>query len=109
MDKVILALSNREAGKCNFEYASLYVAFSRVKDRRNIRLLLCGRDGAEEKESVRHLFDLKPRMSVSVYLGSFGLKGGTGWESDSCDIEAARVRAGIPHPASCPSTAEELR
>ena len=43
MPNVILALSKREGGRFNYTFRHLYVACSRVKKRRDNRLLLCGR------------------------------------------------------------------
>jgi hypothetical protein len=62
LDKVILAISMLEGVgcRCNFQYAGLYVAFSRVKNTDVIRLLLTGTMEAKKWESVAYIGHLRP-------------------------------------------------
>jgi hypothetical protein len=85
LGKVILALSERKAGYLNFKYAGLYVAFSRVKNKQDIRLLLCGKTEASRWNSVAYLTNLKPGPSFFAVIGGFKKKGGDGWMKDKWD------------------------
>ena len=48
LDKVILALSQQNGKGCGLDYRSVYVAFSRVRHAKDIRLLLTDKDGSQE-------------------------------------------------------------
>jgi hypothetical protein len=83
--KVILAISERKAGYLNFKYAGIYVAFSRVKNKEDIRLLLCGKTEASRWNSIAYVTTLRPGPSFFAVLGGFRKKGGDGWMKDRWD------------------------
>jgi hypothetical protein len=85
LGKVILAISERKAGYLNFKYAGLYVAFSRVKNKEDIRLLLCGKTEASRWNSVAYITTLRPGPSFFAVIGGFRKKGGNGWMNDRWD------------------------
>jgi hypothetical protein len=57
ISKVILAISERQGNGCGLNYRSIYVAFSQVKHKDNIRLLLSNDNG--NRESLTYLTKLK--------------------------------------------------
>ena len=70
--KVILAISKREGHGCGLNYRSIYVAFSRVKDRNDIRLLLIDHD----RSSLQYLTKLKADPCNLAFVEGFDEKGG---------------------------------
>ena len=71
MDRVIIALSSCKAKGCDFSYAQVHVAFSRVRRREHIRLLLTGDNVATQWESIMYLDKLTPKPSIDYYFGGF--------------------------------------
>jgi hypothetical protein len=76
MDKIVIVLSYRSV--FNFTYDALYVAFSRVLQRDDIRLLLVGETEEERWKSVAYVESLKPDPSSRSFLTSF-----PGWTEDN--------------------------
>jgi hypothetical protein len=75
LGKVILAISQRSCKQCNFKYAGIYVAFSRVKQREDIRLLLVGNTQAEKWGSVTYIQNLRPGPSFFLLFAGFPKEG----------------------------------
>ena len=71
MDYAIIALSERRANKCNFDYASVYVAFSRVRHKHNLRLLLRGNTGVAKSNWLSYLVSLKPNKATEAFFAGF--------------------------------------
>lgn len=71
MSKVIIALSRCMAKGCDFSYAQVHVAFSRVRRGNDIRLLLTGDDEVEQWRSVLYLSRLQPKPSIKYYFDGF--------------------------------------
>ena len=71
MDRVIVALSHSEAKGCNFSYAQLHVALSRVQYSEHMRLLLTGNSEWKKWMSIRYIESLEADPSVSFYFGGF--------------------------------------
>jgi hypothetical protein len=79
LENVILAISKRSLTSCDFKYNGIYVAFSRVKSKKNIRLLLVGNYEALKWESIRYITELKPDPFCSAVKSGWSRKGGDGW------------------------------
>ena len=71
MDRVIIALSSCRARGCDFNYAQVHVAFSRVRQGEHIRLLLTGRMESDQWESITYLGTLKRKPSIDYYFKGF--------------------------------------
>ena len=71
MNKVIIALSSSHAKGCDFSYAQVHVAFSRVRQGDHIRLLLTGDDSVRQWESILYLGRLIPKPSIRYYFDGF--------------------------------------
>ena len=71
MDYAIIALSNRRANKCNFDYASVYVAFSRVRHKANLRLLLRGNNYVSKINWLDYLNHLQPNKATKAFFEGF--------------------------------------
>jgi hypothetical protein len=69
MPKVILAISERQGQGCGLNYRSVYVAFSRVKHRKDIRLLLCHDDGT--RASLTYLTKLTADPCNLAFVDGF--------------------------------------
>jgi hypothetical protein len=82
LGKVILAISQCSCKQCNFKYAGIYVAFSRVKQRDDIRLLLVGNTQAEKWGSVTYIQNLRPGPSFFSVIRGFSKRGKDGWLDD---------------------------
>jgi ATP-dependent exoDNAse (exonuclease V) alpha subunit len=72
--KVILAISERKGNGCGLNYRSIYVAFSRVKQRDDIRLLLFDDDGS--RSSLTYLTKLKADPCNVAFVDGFDDNGG---------------------------------
>ena len=72
MSKVILALSSQSFAPCQMDCASIYVALSRVKHRNDIRLLLSGKNVAEQRDSLRYISALRRNPSIAAFFAGFG-------------------------------------
>ena len=71
MNHAILALSHRHANKCQFDYASVYVAFSRVGTSSNLRLLLSGSNCVETSQAISYLATLVPNQATKAFFAGF--------------------------------------
>ena len=91
LKKVILSLSQRQGTKCGMERKALYVAFSRVRDGDNIRLLLTGLSTADKWQSLSYLFTVQDDRSTCAFLSGFSKPHDTnkGWRERSWDPEIA--------------------
>jgi hypothetical protein len=72
--KVILAISERQGDGCGLNYRALYVAFSRVKETNDVRLLLFGDDGS--RESLTYLAKLTADPCNLAFVDGFDINGG---------------------------------
>jgi hypothetical protein len=82
LKKVILAISKRKCSQCNFKYAGIYVAFSRVRTKDDIRLLLTGNTDSQKWGSVTYIERLRPGPAFFSVIRGFRKLGGTGWIHD---------------------------
>ena len=71
MNHVIIALSDRRANKCRFDYSSVYVAFSRVRDKNNLRILLSTSNEHIPNWSMLYLEHLKPSKSTFAFFAGY--------------------------------------
>lgn len=71
MERVIIALSSSSAQGCDFSFAQVHVAFSRVRRGEHIRLLLTGANETEQWGSLLYLGKLAPKKSVTYYFDGF--------------------------------------
>ncbi len=69
ISKVILAISERQGNGCALNYRSIYVAFSRVKHKHDIRLLLFDDNG--NRESLTYLTKLKADPCNLAFVEGF--------------------------------------
>jgi hypothetical protein len=90
LDHVILAISRRDVFGCNFRYNGIYVAFSRVRDRKNIRLLLIGDTIPQKWNSVLYIPNLKPDLMCHLVLCGWQNHGGNRWQTDEWSCVLAR-------------------
>jgi hypothetical protein len=74
ISKVILAISERQGNGCGLNYRSIYVAFSRVKHKHDIRLLLFDDNGS--RESLTYLTKLKADPCNLAFVEGFNTNGG---------------------------------
>jgi hypothetical protein len=72
--KVILAISERQGDGCGLNYRSIYVAFSRVKRKDDIRLLLFNDDG--DRTSITYLTKLTADPCNRAFVDGFDTNGG---------------------------------
>jgi hypothetical protein len=92
LENVILAISKRSLTSCDFKYNGIYVAFSRVKSKKNIRLLLVGNSEASKWESIRYITELKPDPFCSAVISGWSRKGGDGWiNNEWSSVESRRA------------------
>jgi hypothetical protein len=82
LDNVILAISHRQIPACNFRYSGIYVAFSRVRERKNIRLLLVGNTIPQKWSSICYISNLKPDPFCQAVLNGWSNLGGDDWQID---------------------------
>jgi hypothetical protein len=71
--KVILAISERQGDGCGLNYCSIYVAFSRVKHKDDIRLLLFSDD--RSRASLTYLTDLTADPCNLAFIDGFDANG----------------------------------
>jgi hypothetical protein len=76
---LIVALSRRSLAACNLDYSDIYVAFSRVAQASDIRLLLTDTDGT--RESIHYISDLTPDPCTAAFLRGFDATGNH-WDPD---------------------------
>ena len=69
--RAIIALSHCPAQQCDFTYAQLHVAFSRVKKGSHIRLLLAGKDEVDQWASIVYINFLRPDPAITFFFGGF--------------------------------------
>jgi hypothetical protein len=82
LDNVILAISKRDLQSCDFRYNGIYVAFSRVKSKDNIRLLLVGNSESAKWESVRYITNLRPDPFCQAVVDGWSRQGCEDWLTD---------------------------
>jgi len=82
LDNVILAISKRDLPSCDFRYSGIYVAFSRVKSKENIRLLLVGNSESVKWESIRYITNLRPDPFCQAVLDGWSRQGSGDWLTD---------------------------
>jgi hypothetical protein len=70
LPRITLALSKRPAAITDFTYEALYVAFSRVKEKNNIRLLLTG-----SYNTITYVTGKKPDQSIVDFFKGFDANG----------------------------------
>ena len=95
LDKVILALGYR--GKTcvtNFQYDALYVAFSRVHDRKDIRILVPKR---ADWTCLNYIYNLQPNPAIDSYFKGYNKEGATGTWNENVALASYR-RATAPLP-----------
>lgn len=94
MRRVIIALSSCNARGCDFTYAQVHVAFSRVRRGEHIRLLLTGDNEAEQWRSILYLSGLRPIPSIKYYFSGFRQiqdynEPNNGWKQNSWSAQRA--------------------
>ena len=89
MKNAILAISERKGVGYGFSYLGLYVALSRVREGKHIRLLLVGNSAAEQWISLHYVTRLRPPLESYALLEGFERHGGKEWENDIWDLDAA--------------------
>ena len=71
LDYAIIALGGRRGQKCQFDYASVYVAFSRVREKSQVRLLLKQDNVRAKREALLYLPLLKPNKATKAFFSGF--------------------------------------
>ena len=71
LPRTIIALSYRQAAGCNYTYAQVHVAFSRVTKAEHMRLLLTGDNEVEQWRSLLYINNLRPDPAVKFYFFGF--------------------------------------
>ena len=88
LDRVIVALSSRELELCNFKYAGVYVALSRVREAKHLRLLLKGENTKTKWDSLQYLLNLQKCESIDAYFNGFN-ESRANWTQDIWNLEKA--------------------
>ena len=94
--KVIIALSEHAVAAANLQYASVYVAMSRVRKSAHIRLLLHDRGHSTPWMSLLYLSRVKPDKYIKPFFAGFGQRRrrtGAGWRAQRA---AAAFHQDIP-------------
>lgn len=95
LDRVILALGYRgKRSISNLNYDSLYVCFSRVKSKEDIRILI---PKGADWSCLNYIHTLKPEPSVDAYFEGYDKEGLTGTWIKNVALDAYRV-ATAPEP-----------
>ena len=82
IDRVIVALSKRQLAITDFQYACLYVAVSRVKQRQHLRILLMEEDNDDlEWQSLLYINRLQRDLSIDAFFAGFD-SDRSNWKSD---------------------------
>jgi hypothetical protein len=96
LSRVILALSHCEAKKCDFLYEQVHVALSRVKQSKHLRLLLIGRDEAEQWMSISYIDNLRQDPSIAFFFDGYRVpqpdNPNVDWMTDVWSAERANQR-----------------
>ena len=71
LDKVIIAISRRGSPGCDFSFAMLYVALTRVRKSEDIRLLITSRDWS----SLQYIPSLEPKANIRKVFAGFDADG----------------------------------
>jgi len=71
MKHVVVALSHCNATGCNFSYAQVHVALSRVRSGDHMRLLLTGRHETDQWMSLLYINELRPDPAIKYFFGGF--------------------------------------
>lgn len=89
LNRVIVALSYRDHKLSNFTYACVYVALSRVQERKHVRILLkkCANEKAQW-DTLQYLFNLKKRASIDAYFAGYD-EDRSCWVDDEWDMNMA--------------------
>jgi hypothetical protein len=103
--KVILAISDRKGEGCRLTFCALYVGFSRVKHRDDIRLLLFGDDGY--RSSLIYLTKLTADPCNPAFIEGFDKQGG-GFSNERVLNKYAELTQ-TPRPSSAPSGSKRKR
>jgi hypothetical protein len=103
--KVIVAISERQGNGCGLDYHSIYVAFSRVKHKNDIRLLLFQDDGT--RESLTYLTKLKADPCNVAFVEGFDTNGGK-FDSNRV-LNKYKDLTGKPQSYSIPSSNKRKR
>jgi hypothetical protein len=82
LERVILAISHRDVCGCNFRYNGIYVAFSRVRSKESIRLLLVGDSIPKKWTSVSYVPNLRPDPLCHAVLNGWSCLGGENWQTN---------------------------
>ena len=89
LDRVIVALSERKQKLSTFQYACLYVALSRVRLRKHLRIILKkDSNQAREWESLIYISNLKPIKSIKAFFAGYS-KDRTNWLENEWDSHSA--------------------
>jgi hypothetical protein len=96
LEQIIIALSQSQVHGCDFSFKQLHVALSRVKFRKDIRLLLAGSNESDQWLSLNYLRDLKPDPSIKFFFAGFrdlsGPNPDEGWKDNAwCPVRANAV------------------
>lgn len=71
LDRAIIAMSHSAIPKWNFTYEQVHVAFSRVREGSNLKLLLNGHTAAAKWDSMTYVNQLKPDPTVQWFFMGF--------------------------------------
>lgn len=71
LKKAIVAMSQSPIHKCNFTYEQVHVAFSRVTESKNLRLLLTGLEPSQKWESITFISNLSQDPTIRWYFMGF--------------------------------------
>ena len=72
LERVIVALSERNMTITNFRYSCLYVAMSRVREAKHLRILLSSFENRDDEwQSLQYLEHLKRDESIQAFFSGF--------------------------------------
>jgi hypothetical protein len=99
IQRVIVALSERDLRLVNFTYSCVTVAFSRVKEAQHLRILLKKEDNpAVEWNTLSYIGFLKPDSSVKSFFAGFSVNRNHWitdvWDEDKAIISWAKTTVG---------------
>ena len=93
LSKVIIALSNCDARGCNFSFSQVHVAFSRVRRRSDIRLLLTGDSDIDQWRSLTYLGGLRPKKYIKFFFDGHRNRSHTDPNRDWKEVQWSARRA----------------
>lgn len=91
LDRVILAISERQRQLSNFTYACVYVGSSRVKESGHLRLLLHTRPDSRLEWEILRYITLKPTKSNMAFFHGFS-ENRSDWKNDPWNQTKALAR-----------------